>query len=256
MLNDNQLKYCIYVAYSNWHDWMECYIHKKNGGKINELPVVSDSKLFKKFCREYSVLRGIKREKREEVRKNLISSDLSTAFQENSEMISKNVQKLSEFVSRHHPKNHKQESFSSKIASFCFPEEFVAMDSYSSKGAKKVINSFIVNEYENIRKSTPNDSYDKFCGTIRTIKESKWWRDQLHVIWEKIPDILSDEFDKSENKSAFNMRLLDVTLMIFGDRWEDEIKNFDKEMNDWEKELEKSKKKAINIEMIISEFRS
>lgn len=63
-LNDIYWKRARNLANKNWKDWSDCY---ENGGKLRDLPIITNRHVFQSFLYEYSVFRGFGREEMDRV---------------------------------------------------------------------------------------------------------------------------------------------------------------------------------------------
>ncbi len=187
--SESELEVAAFVAARNWENWRCCF-----ETPAEQLPIYTCQDLFRKFVKEYGLLQGETRESREQLR------DWMTKGDRVNKMIGSNsgsgVESLLREMQRDGFRCHR--SFLSKVAAFSQPHIFVAYDRFARRG---LVNLKIVTRQ-------PNE-YVTYLKAVR----------KLYVEIEKdIKEHLEGRTLPTNNETAFHLRVLDVYLMLSGNR--------------------------------------
>lgn len=187
--NESQLEVAAFIAARNWEHWRCCYELP-----AEELPICEDPKLFRKFFKEYGLLQGEKMKDRKRLRIWMTKNGRLTMLTNKKD--GSGVESLLDEMKGSGFMRHR--SFLSKLAAFSRPDVFIAYDSFARKGlvnlgvAEKEPQNYIV-YLEAVRKLQ--------CDIRKDIEK--------HLEGRIIP---------TKNNEAFQLRVLDVYLMISGGR--------------------------------------
>ncbi|MDP1838602.1 MAG: hypothetical protein Q8N31_15915 [Reyranella sp.] len=189
------LNFALWSAGANWLAWRADFDF---AGPAEQLPVLVDPGRFKRFVKEYGVLRGVPSAGRENARALLLVPPLfGDALAAGAEGIDRLATDLSFDL------HGKQTAFFSKLAAFAQPGRFVAYDRFARRGLARAT-------------GRPDGSYD---GSYRnySIDIDLSWRGELG---KQIRSFLRGRAAPvNSGGNAFGRRVLDAYLMVKGGRW-------------------------------------
>jgi hypothetical protein len=211
VLNSTLIPGLLTIARENWNDWRDVFEHK---GPISTNPLLDCRNTFRKFLAEYSVNRTIQAKTHDAFRLALRDSpQFEKAIGDGTGRALDEIElKLRESFGTHDPK-YSIISVLSKVAAFVRPEQFVARDSYSMEGLKKVLKKVPA-----LKASFQRNTYARYL-------------EAFDHLWEEQPGKeirnykITDPHAQVENEPRFLRRVLDVHLMQCGGR---EFKRRDK----------------------------
>ncbi len=194
-LSMQHLNFALWSAGANWLAWRADFDF---AGAAEQLPVLVDPRRFKRFVKEYGVLRGVPSAGRESARTLLLVPPL---FRDALAAGAGGIDSLATALS--FDLHGKQTAFFSKLAAFAQPRRFVAYDKFARLGLARAMGK-------------PDGSYD---GSYRnySVDIDLSWRGELG---KQIRAFLRGRATPmSGGGSAFGRRVLDACLMLKGGRW-------------------------------------
>ncbi|MDP3196048.1 hypothetical protein [Tabrizicola sp.] len=184
----DELDFCYFTAGSNWVHWRECFEARKPA-----CPALDSEKRFSTFISEYGLLRGVTRAERLRLRRVIIEIGLIKDCSSGSD-VDKLVEALVQRGFR------REVSLVSKLAAFYKPEKFIAFDQFARRGLKQVL-----------RLQELPYPYSEYLSHVEALCLSDYGRE--------ISEYLQSRHIPANNKQAFYLRVVDVFLMLRGDRW-------------------------------------
>jgi hypothetical protein len=198
-LNKFVNKKSVAIALANWKTWRDVYEHKE---KPQHNPVLACPDRFKRFCKEYSVHRTIKRGKSDGFREHLGRSIQKVVRDDQGHALDRFEERCRRKYGTFGGKR-KMVSVISKVAAFVRPERFVAWDRYSRAGLNIVLGR---------AKSTPFKNYAAYLAAIDGV-----WKEHA----EKLVELQARKCRVERSliaQRAFLRRVFDVALMTCGGR--------------------------------------
>ena len=187
--NECELEVAAFIAARNWERWRCCY-----EAPAEELPICEDPELFRKFVKEYGLLRGVKMKDQERLRIWMTKNGRLTMLTEKED--GSGVECLLDKMQGSGFMRHR--SFLSKLAAFSRPDVFIACDSFARQGLVNL----------GIEKKQPAN-YCVYLEAVRKLQCQIRKDIEKHLKGRTIP---------TGNAEAFQLRVLDVYLMISGER--------------------------------------
>ncbi len=184
-----ELEVAAFIAAQNWEHWQDCF-----NACPKELPIYKCPERFKEFVRGYGLLRGESREKQRELQSWMPKNDRVRRLTDRED--GSGVESLLDEMKDCGFNRHR--SFLSKIAAFSRPDVFIAYDSYARKGLVKL----------GAAKKEPQD-YVKYLKKVRKLQCAILQDIERHLENRDLPP---------GNCKAFQLRVLDVHLMMSGER--------------------------------------
>jgi hypothetical protein len=199
-LADNLISTSVNTARRNWNDWRDIFEHP---GSVADNPLLADQGRFAHFLREYSVRRTIRAGTHEQLRLKLAKSENVFRY-DTGDAIDNLERNLRDHFGTHDGRNRLISALS-KVAAFIRPERFVACNSYAKKGLNIV------------RGRAASRKFDTHADYLAPFDEA--WNGELG---QEIRDHMKNDVQsKAEGEPRFQRRILDVYLMVRGDRWKE-----------------------------------
>lgn len=194
-LSLQHLDFALWSAGANWLAWRADFDF---AGPVEQLPVLVDPDRFKRFVKEYGVLRGVPSASRQSARALLLVPPLfGGALAAGAEGIDTLATDLSFDL------HGKQTAFFSKLAAFAQPGRFVAYDKFARRGLARAMGK-------------PDGSYDGSYHRY-SVDMDLCWRGETG---KQIRSFLRGRATPvGSGGSAFGRRVLDAYLMVRGGRW-------------------------------------
>lgn len=189
------LNHDIKLAKQNWADWRDVF---EFTGNPAENPLLADSQRFRKFLREYAVVRTIRSGESDHLRQHLRSDGyaLSTLLNDKSgHTLDVHERELRRSFGARNGSSIL--SALSKVSAFLAPHIYIAWDSYARKGLKK------------ISPHTKADSYANYLAALNEILKCE--------VGQQLRASCQNQYP-TERKEAFERRVLDTYLMRLGGR--------------------------------------
>ncbi|WP_319825654.1 hypothetical protein [Thalassovita sp.] len=177
------------IANQNWENWADCF---ENKGELADLPIIKDRHKYQSFVYEYSVFRGFKRARIEQVFSHLasIQTPSNGNFLEPYTFIQKGFDSTG--------KKRSVISFSSKLLSLWAPAEYPMWDQYVRNGLRKVA---VVPKSKGFHSNKP-ESYENFREVFFLVRDKLRQRGSA-----------GNYLQEHETRKGFTNRVLDVALM-------------------------------------------
>ena len=184
-----ELEVAAFFAARNWEDWRCCY-----EAPAEDLSIYKKPKRFRKFIRGYGLLRGESSESREKLETWMTKNGRVGKLIDKED--GSGVESLLDEMKHDGFMRHR--SFLSKIAAFSGPDVFIAYDSFARTGLVKL----------GVVPTVPDD-YVTYLEAVRELHCEIRKDMEKHLEGRSLP---------AENGKAFQLRVLDVYLMLAGER--------------------------------------
>lgn len=200
-VNNRWLKFAFWTAGANWLKWREDFEFK---GDMAKLPVLVEEERHLVFTNSYGLLRYWKSKKRNELRSYLRKS--KTFKLALTKKDGRGVEELREDIKKKYPKRPIGRSYISKLMAFADPASFIAWDRFARKGVVNLTGG---------PKNGGYASYADYLAAVNTILHGE--------IGDAIRNVIKKNRVPTQNHRAFELRVLDVYLMVCGGRWSTEL---------------------------------
>lgn len=192
MIAEKELEFAFFLAGINWVMWRDCFEEQSEAA----MPVLCDPDRFRQFLSGYNLLMFRNADYKQRLR------DWMNRDERVKRMVKQEDGGGIECVLRemHGKRFNRERSFLSKLAAFARPDVFIAYDQYARRGVRKILS---------IKRNPQNNI--EYLGKVQKVYDGP--------VSGAITEYIANRTIPTCYRTAFQLRMLDVYLMLKGGRW-------------------------------------